>query len=125
VAPRVAEGLARRERRMGGGRDVFATEQMDLELVEDFNQRIRTARERKDWTRQQLGARIKEPENAVAQFEAGTLHPTDQVAKRIERALGITLFEKVAPTAGASKASAGRGLTLGDMIKDERTKKDD
>jgi putative transcription factor len=117
VAPNVAEGLARRERRMGGRRDVFASEGMGLELVADFGRRIQAARERKGWTRQQLGAKIREPENVVTQFEQGSLHPPDYAARRIERELGITLFEKESAVAPRGTGGGARGLTLGDVLK--------
>jgi putative transcription factor len=99
----VAEGLARRERRMGS-KDVYSSERMTLELVDDYGARIQKAREAKGWTRQELGGRIKEPENAVARMESGSLHPTDAVAQRLEKELGIKLFEAVKTIATARKA---------------------
>ena len=117
----VAEGLARREKRMGAVPDVFSAQQMTLELVEDYPQRIKTARERKGWTREQLGARVKEPEHAMMRIESGGLRPSDDAAKRLERELGITLFEKVGTVATARKGAA-RGFTLGDMIKPGKEK---
>src|SRR5688500_6924916 len=43
-------------------RDVFADESMQVELVEDFATRILTAREKKGWSRQDLGGRVGERE---------------------------------------------------------------
>lgn len=120
VAPNVAEGLERRKRRMGTRKDVFSSETMALELVDDFGDRIQNARQKKGWTREELGSRIKQPVNVVGQYEAGTLNPPDDVAKRIEKALGITLLDKVAGGVPAKRGGGGRGLTLGDMIKDAK-----
>lgn len=117
VAPNVAEGLERRKRRMGTRKDVFSSETMALELVDDFGDRIQAARQKKGWTREDLGSRIRQPVNVVGQYEAGTLNPPDDVAKRIETTLGITILEKVSGDLPARRGGGGRGLTLGDMLK--------
>lgn len=103
--------------------DVYATEAMSLEMVPDFAQRIKLAREKKGWTRQDLGGRVGEREPTIARIEAGALHPTDSVAKKMERELGIRLFESV--STGATKATPTRGMTLGDMLRDATRKKDE
>lgn len=125
VAPNVAEGLERRKRRMGTRKDVFASETMSLELVDDFGDRIQGARRKKGWTREELGNRIKQPVNVVGQYEAGTLNPPDDVTKRIEKALGITLLEKVSGGVPARRGGGARGLTLGDMIKNPKKSDED
>lgn len=117
VAPNVADALERRRRRMGSRKDVFESETMSLELVDDFGDRIQQTRQKKGWTREELGSRVKQPVNAIAQYEAGTLNPPDDVTKRLEKTLGITLLEKVSSGVPASRGAAARGLTLGDMLK--------
>ncbi len=117
VAPNVAEGLERRKRRMESRKDVFASETMSLELADDFGERIQAARRKKGWTREELGNRIKQPVNVVGQYEAGTLNPPDDVAKRIEKTLGIAILEKVSGALPAQRGGGGRGLTLGDVLK--------
>lgn len=125
VAPNVAEGLERRKRRMGTRKDVFSSDKMALELADDFGDRIQTARQKKGWTREDLGSRIKQPVNVVGQYEAGTLNPPDEVAKRIEKTLGITILEKVDGGVPTKRGGAGRGLTLGDMLKGARKPDED
>lgn len=110
-----------KRRRQQATRDVFSAQAMQLELVEDYAQRIRTAREKKGWTRQELGGRVGEREVAIGRIENGALHPTDDVARRMERELGIRLFEPVAR--GATQSQPTRGLTLGDMLRDAARKK--
>lgn len=120
VPGNVPMALERRRQKMGQ-RDLFTTQGMQMELVEDFGERIKLAREQKGWTRQDLGGRIGEREVVVARFENGSLHPQDDTARKIERELGIKLFEPV--LAGATKASPARSFTLGDVLRDAAKKK--
>lgn len=108
-------------RKRGASKDVYSDETMQYELVADFANRIQSAREKKAWTRQQLGASVGEREVTITRIEAGGLRPTDQAARRIERELAITLFERV--EAVTTKRAASAGVTLGDLVRDELAKK--
>lgn len=108
-------------RKRGTSRDVYSDETMQYELVQDFASRIQSAREKKGLTRQQLGARVGEREVTITRIEAGGLRPTDEVVRRIERELGILLFQRV-ESVSAKPAAAG-GMTLGDMLRDALAKK--
>lgn len=104
-------------------KDVYASQSMQLELVQDFAKRIKDGRERKGWTRQELGARVGEREVVMGRIENGSLHPTDEVAKKLERELGIKLFEAV--QAGVTPTKPTRALTLGDMLREAQRKKEE
>ena len=121
TAGNVPLAMERRKRQQGPS-DLFTHQQMQLELVEDFAVRIKAAREKKGWTRQELGAKVGEREVVMGRIENGSLHPPDEVAKKLERELGIKLFEPV--SAGSTPAQKVRGLTLGDMLRDAQRKKD-
>lgn len=115
--------MERRTQRMGQ-RDLYASESMQKELVEDYAERIRTAREKHGWTRQDLGGRVGEREVSLGHIESGALRPVDDVARKLERELGIILFEPV--KAVTINKNPARGLTLGDMLRDAMQKpKDD
>lgn len=120
----VTQNLERRASRMTS-RDVY--QQPTLDLVEDFGRRIRTAREKKGWTHAQLGDKVSARVPELHKIEAGGLRPSDDLAKRMERELGITLLEKVdsgpAAVQGPSKATGKAGLTIGDLLKDAMKKK--
>jgi len=112
----VSEALEKREKRAQTF-DVF--QQAAEELVADFPQRIRKARERLNWTPEDLGKKINEKKSVILKLEAGQMRPDDALARKVERALGIRLKER--PTqAAAPKAAAHRGLTLGDIVKLEK-----
>lgn len=114
--------MALERRRRSEPKDVYASQSMQLELVPDFARRIKDGRERKGWTRQELGGRVGEREVVIGRIENGGLHPTDEVAKKLERELSIKLFEAV--QAGTTTAKPTRSLTLGDMLRDAQRKKD-
>jgi len=120
----VQQGLERRATR-SVRRDVYS-EQGEEVLVEDFGRRVREARERKGWSHPQLGDKVSARVPQLHKIEANQLRPSDDLARRIEKELGITLFEKVerpAAVSGATGKQPAQGLTLGDLIKDAMKKK--
>jgi len=99
-------------------KDVY--EGMDKELVSNFNSVIKNARKKKDLSREELGFKIGERTVTIAKIENGDLKPSDKVASKLEKELGVTLFEKVERTSSSSSGlRSGSGLTLGDFIKRE------
>jgi len=64
----------------------------NVELVEDYAERIRKAREKLGWSQAILAERIKVSENIVKRIESGKLRPTLDLAKKIEEVLGIKLL---------------------------------
>lgn len=112
----VSEALEKREKR-AQTRDVL--QDMPDELVTDFGQRIRKARERLAWTPEDLGKKINEKKSVILKLESGQMRPDDALTRKLERFLSIKLKEK--PTQiSAPRASGQRGLTLGDLIKIEK-----
>lgn len=121
VAPgNVPLAMEMRKKRLQS-RDVFAHESMQVEMVADFGPRILAAREKKGWSRQDLGGRIGEREASIHRMESGQLRPTDEAAKKIEKELSIVLYEKIDNV--ATKAKANPGFTLGDILKDAMNRK--
>src|SRR5712664_613023 len=114
MPPVIAQRLEARQRRMTP-KDVYA-QGGELELLEDFPQRIRTARESRGWTHADLGAKINERVSVIAKLESGTITPGDDLVRKLERELGVKLKERVAPVS-VKKATPGAGLTLGDLLK--------
>jgi len=93
---------------------------MDKELVSNFNQLIKDARKKKGLSREELGFKIGERTVTIAKIENGDLKPSDKVAAKLEKELGVTLFEKVDSVSSSSFSShSGKGMTLGDFIKRE------
>lgn len=119
------QGLERREQRMTS-RNVYDAADARV-MVEDFGPRVHRAREAKGWTHDVLGNKVHARVPELKQIEAGKMRPSDDVARRLEKELGIELYEIIegpAPVvSGAKKPAAGAGLTIGDLLKDAMDKK--
>ncbi len=112
--PVVAQRLERRERRMTE-RDIYSAP-APLELVDDFGERIRAAREARGWKQADLGMKISEKVSVIAKLEVRAMVPPDAMIPKLERALGITLREKVEPVA-VKKHTGAAPVTLGDLVR--------
>ncbi|UCF49800.1 MAG: TIGR00270 family protein, partial [Thermoplasmatales archaeon] len=89
------------------------------ELVSDWNELIKKAREKKGLSREELGFRIGERTVTISKIENGDLRPSDKTIGKLEKELEITLVEKVAGISNMPSSSHSRGLTIGDLIKKE------
>lgn len=101
-------------------RDVF--DLIKGELVEGYNERIRSARTQKGWSQKDLAMAIKEKELLIKKIEKGDLTPEDTVRKKIEGVLGISLLDTRVEEAKVK----GRGqvpTTLGDLISIKKSDK--
>ena len=91
-----------------------------LELVEDFGQRIRAAREARGLTQEELGKMIGEKASVISRIEAGKMEPDIVLARKLEHALGLKLLVEAEEKAGAAVRTvspmARKGLTLGDIL---------
>lgn len=99
-------------------KDVY--KDMDKELVNDWNTRIKNAREKKGLSREELGFKIGERTVTISKIENGDLRPSDKVVEKLEKELNIILIEEVSKVPSYSVGSLqDKGLTLGDFIKKE------
>jgi putative transcription factor len=103
-------------------RDVFAD--MPEELVEDYGERVRQARQKLGLSIEDVGKKINERQSELAKLEQGTYHPPDTLVRKLERFFNIKLMEKPEAPAGVGgpKLQKSGPLTLGDMIKSELEK---
>lgn len=69
-----------------------STVSQNMELVEDYAERVRRAREKLGWSQSILASRVKVSENIVKRIESGKLRPTLELARRLEEVLGIKLL---------------------------------
>jgi putative transcription factor len=95
------------------------------EIIEDFARIFRVARERTGLPLAVIAERTREKESFLHALEGGRLTPTLDVAKKLEKELGVKLVEKVsatvAPSAAGSKAFTPP--TLADMVDLSKGKK--
>ena len=87
-----------------------------LELVDDYAERIREAREAKGWSTAVLAQKLKISESMLKKIEQGKLKPQIEVAKRIERVLKITILVPAIDEEDLEEPPPREGLTLGDIV---------
>jgi len=101
----------------GGGRRRDMFDEME-ELASDYHQRIRSAREGEDLTQEELANSINEKVSLIRKLEHGDIVPSDEVQRKLERRLEITLSgESEAGDDEWESGDSDTGLTLGDMVK--------
>ncbi len=89
---------------------------VEYEIVEDYPSRVREAREKLGLSRSELGMRVGVGENVIKRIELGRLEPDLELAKRLEKELGITLIRKVEYTEEEIARPPSEELTLGDIV---------
>ncbi|AKH98030.1 multiprotein bridging factor aMBF1 [Halanaeroarchaeum sulfurireducens] len=96
-------------------RDMF--DEMD-EVVADYDQRIRKARESAELTQEELAKQVSEKASLVRKLEQGDMLPSDDVQRKLESFLDISLTESAEGDDEEWESGGdGQGLTLGDMVK--------
>jgi len=96
---------------------------VEYEVVEDFAERIKEAREAMGLTRELLARLVGEKESTIRRIESGTLIPNLDLARKLERALKIVLVVE-SPLYGYEESSKEERyeLTLGDIVKIKKRK---
>ena len=89
------------------------------ELLENYVQIIRDAREAKGWSQEDLAENIKEKASLIKKIERSEIVPEDSVRKKLEYALNIKLTERV-DTSGHEASHLKKDTTLGDIVKIKR-----
>ena len=59
------------------------------EIVENYNKIIRDAREKNEWSREELAEKLYEKASVVNRIESGKMVPDIKLAKKLERTLNI------------------------------------
>jgi len=92
----------------------------NYEVVPDFAERVRTARERLGWSQRTLAESVRESENVIKRIESGRLVPSIDLAKKLEKVLGIRLLEPIVEFESLFTSQTRqriKELTLGDIVR--------
>jgi putative transcription factor len=90
-------------------------------LLPGYGSIIRVAREKTGLTQEAFGKKINESESLIKRLENENIRPTEQLREKLERALKITLSERIKEVLkGPGKTMP---LTVGDIIKVKKAKK--
>ena len=90
----------------------------DMELVEDYAKIIRTARQKRSMSQDELAQKVGESISTLKSIESGRQKPTEKTIRGLERELEISLLEPLG-TAPIKVTKAQRGTagpTLGDRV---------
>ena len=103
----------------GGGssrrrRDMF--DDMD-EIVADYDQQIREAREDRGLSQEDLAKSLNEKASLIRKLERGDMLPSDDVRAKLERGLEISLVEGQDADDAEWSGDSSTTTTLGDVVK--------
>lgn len=110
-----AEGKPPEERRGGRAAGAGAKRIDEYELVEDYAERVRSAREARGWTTAALAQRLRISEALLRKIEQGKVKPSVDLARRIESVLRVRLLER-AEYEEEEAEPAEYHPTLGDIV---------
>jgi putative transcription factor len=92
-------------------------DEMD-EVVQDYDQRVRTAREDSGLTQEELANELNEKVSLIRKIERGDVLPSDDVQEKLERKLDISLTEGASDDDTEWEGGSSTGsYTLGDVVK--------
>lgn len=98
-------------------------EAVPLKLISNFAQKIREARQQSNLSQEDFALKLKHKESEVAKWENGSLKPSIETAKVLQRILRIKLVEEdVDPEVDYKKLSNNEEVTIADFIKIKKRK---
>ena len=87
-----------------------------LEVVDDYPEVIRRAREQRGWTTAVLAQKLRVSEDLIRRIEGGKVKPTIDLAKKMEALLKVKLLQPVEyEESEEAKGPAPDTLTFGDV----------
>lgn len=87
------------------------------DIVRNYASLVKSAREKKGWTQEQLARELLEKEFLIQRIEQGRMQPTIFLAKKLQRALGMQLITMVVQDkVEVDKISGSSTSTLGDFF---------
>jgi putative transcription factor len=90
------------------------------ELVDDYDVKIRQAREKIGLSHEDLGKKINEKASVLRKMETKKMAPNNSLVAKLEHTLKIKLIAQIADeklSHKETKTTPSRELTLGDLIK--------
>ncbi len=86
------------------------------EIITDYAEVIRQAREKASLSHEDLGKKINEKESVLRKIETGKMAPNDLLISKLEHTLKIKLMVPVAEEKVSLPKSPSHELTLGDLV---------
>ena len=93
-------------------------QEQPLRVTVNYASLLRQAREKQGLSQEDFARSLQEKESIVAKWEQGRMQPSVEVARRLEKILGVSLVvEEVEQLFEKEKSVHGEGFTLGDFMK--------
>lgn len=87
------------------------------ELIDNYPEVIRKKREMHELKQEDLAKLINEPASLIHRVETGRMEPSLEVARKLQKALGVRLLHKSdSGSIDSVKPTESDELTLGDMV---------
>jgi putative transcription factor len=87
------------------------------EIVADYDERIRSAREQRGLSQEELAQELNEKASLIRKLERGDMLPSDEVQTKLERELDISLSEGGGDGDADWSGGSSTTTTLGDVVK--------
>ena len=88
------------------------------EIAQDYDERIRDARENTGMSQEDLAKQLNEKASLIRKLERGDVLPSDEVQTKLERELDIALTAGGSPDDEEWSGGSSTGeYTLGDVVK--------
>ena len=95
----------------------------EMDIIEDYAKVIRTARQKKNLSQEELAQKVGERVSTLQSIESARLKPTRKTIRGLERELEISLLESIGtPPIKSSYPKSSIGPTLGDRVVVKRKK---
>lgn len=88
----------------------------EVEVVDDYALRVKKAREEYGLTQELLARRINEKPSVIKRIEAGKFTPPLEVARKLEKALKVTLIRPIENMTEKTWNLKKPELTFGDVV---------
>ena len=116
----VRSGRAKPIRRRETPRRVVArprrSEIVEYEIVEDYYDRIRSARQARGLSTKELAMKLRISASLLRKIEQGKMKPSIDLARRMEKVLGVKLLVPTEEPEGPLAPPSGDYPTLGDVV---------
>ena len=91
-------------------------------IVDNYNEIIKKAREKKGLKQEELAKEIAEKESIIHKIETGSLKPSVTLARKLEQFLNIKIIEIIEDKKEISFNSKDGEMTIGDLLKVQKRK---
>lgn len=98
---------------------VFTNPDENLAIRTDYARIIKSARETKKLTQQELATKISEKESLLHSIESGHKRPSIKLARKLQKFFHISLLENIEKQVGSIETPAAKAapLTMEEMVK--------